>query len=504
MYPRGTNFRQNSSMRRIAGVFVAVASVMLACSKGVPKSQPQDKAAATHTGEVTGSGRSSGGWGSPINEGFEGVVCFRGNSQRNHYGVGPIPTGDLRVIWRASIGSNPDGHWNGVGWTGQPLIVDWPDDVRKYMNFLKPGGPRMEVIQGALDGQVHFFDADTGAISRKPLPMPARNPIKGTVSIDPRGYPLLYVGTGLKKAHGGFHIYSLIDFQELLWINSADPSAPRDWGGWDSNSIVLDDTLYAPAENGYFCSGKLNTTWDPKSGKISIAPNLRKIRLTSEGVENSLSVYGEYGYCADNGGHLFRINLSDPSQFSKILDLGDDTDSSISFDEDTSFYVGIERDKRKSGPGIVYKIDAKTGKVLWKWSFAASSMYGGAGQNPINGGILSSAAIWPEGNLVFYSTSHDPTIGSGRIVALNRKTGLPVWTKRLRSYSWSSPIVDNGVLVTCDAAGSLYVLDAKSGANLMSGRDHIDLGANVEGSPIVWKGRIYVGVRGGATVCIGN
>ncbi len=442
-------------------------------------------------------------WGEPLNVDFKGVVCFRGNPQRNFYGTGPIPTGPVKVLWRAPIGSNPDGHWNGVGWTGQPLIVDWPAEVRPFMNFSKPGGPRLEVIQGALDGRVHFFDADTGLPSRRSLPMPAFNPIKGTVSVDPRGYPLLFVGTGLKKPHGGFHIYSLIDFKELFWIDSADPSAPRDWGGWDSNSLVLKDTLFAPAENGYFCCAKLNTVWDAKFGKISIRPELRKIRLTKEGVENSMAVWGRYGYCADNGGQLFRIDLDHPDEFKKLFDLGDDTDSTISFDKDGTFYVGIEVDKRKNGSGTVYKIDAKSAKVLWTWSFRAGSMYGGGGANPINGGILSSAAIWPEGNLVFYTTSHDPTIGMGRLVALNRQTGKPVWTKRLRSYSWSSPIVSDGVLVACDAAGSLYILDARNGSNLISGREYFSLGANVEGSPIVFEGRIYVGVRGGATVCLG-
>jgi outer membrane protein assembly factor BamB len=195
--------------------------------------------------------------------------------------------------------------------------------------------------------------------------------------------------------------------------------------------------------------------------------------------------------------------LDHPEEFKKLFDLGDDTDSTISFDKDGTFYVGIEVDKRKNGSGTVYKIDAKSAKVLWSWSFRAGSMYGGAGANPINGGILSSAAIWPEGNLVFYTTSHDPTIGMGRLVALNRQTGRPVWTKRLRSYSWSSPIVFDGVLVACDAAGSLYILDARNGSNLISGREYFSLGANVEGSPIVFDGRIYVGVRGGATVCLG-
>lgn len=444
-------------------------------------------------------------WGMPVNRDFAGVTCFRGNPQRNYYGEGPIPTGNVRVLWRAAIGSDPSGRWNGVGWTGQPLIVDWPMEVRPHMNFLTPGGPKLELIQGALDGRVHFFDADTGKPSRKPLPMPSRNPIKGTVTIDPRGYPLLFVGTGLKKSRGGFHIYSLLDFKELLWIDSSDPSAPRDWGGWDSNSLVLEDTLLAPAENGYFHYVKLNTKWDSTKGSIELAPVAQRIRLTAEGVESSLAVWGKYGYCADNGGSLFRIDLDRPSQFSKLMSLGDDTDSTVSFDRDGTFYVGIEVDKRRPGDGVVYKVDAKTGKTVWKWRFPAGSMYGGGGRNPINGGILSSAAIWPEGNLVFYSTAHDPRIGSGRLVALNRTTGKPAWTKRLRSYSWSSPIVSQGVVVACDATGSVYILDARNGRSLIAnGLETINLGANIEGSPIVWKGRLYVGVRGGATVCIGN
>jgi outer membrane protein assembly factor BamB len=172
--------------------------------------------------------------------------------------------------------------------------------------------------------------------------------------------------------------------------------------------------------------------------------------------------------------------------------------------------VGIEVDKKagKGGKGMIYKLD-RDGKVLWKWIFQAGSYLGGGGNNPINGGILSSAAIDPERNLVFYSTSHHPRLGMGYLIALDRKTGKLKWKQKLNGFAWSSPICAGGVVFAADSTGSAFIRDAATGETLLKDAagapsEFINLGANVEGSPIVWHGRIYVGIRGGAEVCLGN
>ena len=107
----------------------------------------------------TAATTNSSGFGIPLNTAFKGMTCFRGNAQRNYYGEGPVPQGVLRVLWRAPIGADRLApQWNGTGWTGQPLAVQWPDSTRKWMNFHHPPGPATEIIVGGMDSQVHFYE----------------------------------------------------------------------------------------------------------------------------------------------------------------------------------------------------------------------------------------------------------------------------------------------------------------------------------------------------------
>lgn len=452
------------------------------------------------------------GFAEPINTSFEGVTCFRGNVKRNYCGEGPVPIGHLQVLWRAEIGGNPGGgEWSGVGWTGQPLIVNWPDAARPHMNFYDLPGPKEEVIVGALDGQVHFFDAETGSRSRPPLAMPERNPIKGTVTIDPRGYPILYVGCGLDRKNAAYRAFSLLDFKELFALPGIDPAAPRRWPAFDSNGLVIDDTLYVVGENGLFYKVRLNAAWKPDVGRVGLDPRVEKVRFSKDGAESSIAVFQAYAYWGDTGGNLWRASLENPNDIRVIRALGDDSDSSVTFDKDGTFYVGIELDHRRERPGtgILYKLRAPDGQMLWRYEFPAETLYGESRLHAINGGIVSSPAVWPEGNLVFITTAHSPTLYRGELVAVDRKTGKPRWKKSLRGFTWSSPVCIGGRVLACDTTGAVAVLDAKTGKSLLTNSrgqtiDSLDCGAAIESSPIVWKGRIYVGVRGGALLCLGT
>ena len=69
--------------------------------------------------------------------------------------------------------------WCGMGWTGQPLIAERED--------------RRWAIFGGYDGHIHFMDALTG---ERILPdVETGDIIKGTPTIDPDGYPLVYSGS---------------------------------------------------------------------------------------------------------------------------------------------------------------------------------------------------------------------------------------------------------------------------------------------------------------------
>ena len=75
-------------------------------------------------------------------------------------------------------------------------------------------------------------------------------------------------------------------------------------------------------------------------------------------------------------------------------------------------------------------------------------------------------AIWPDGNLVFVTTAHHPTMGRGALVALDRETGQPRWTKKMRGYAWGSPVVVDGVMYLTGPQSQVYALDAGTGQEL--------------------------------------
>lgn len=494
-------------------LFIALTSALFltGCQNGAtPKSEvnnPNLPATPRVGSERVSSDRwwDSANYQVPINE-LEGITCFRGNPQRNWIGKGPLPSGYVEILWRAPVYGVPSGHWSGVGWTGQPLLVKWPVETRRWMNFKTQPGPEWELIGGALDGQVHFLDAATGKASRKPITMPGPYPIKGTISIDPRGYPLVYVGCGVAVGRNpGYRIFSLLDGKEKFAISAADPMAPRRWPGSDSNALILKDTMLLPTENGMFYKVKLNATWDPQTGKLGIAPKVQKIVLSKYGAESSMAIWNDRGYVADNAGTVHEINLDDISKRRKLVELGDDTDSSIVMLEDGSFVVGIEKDKRTNpkAKGSILRVDSATGKIKWRWDFDAGSIYGA---HPVNGGVLSTGTV--SDGRIFYTTSHHPRVGRGFLLCLDANSGKLLWKHKLRAFAWSSPIATDGAVFAADSTGAVYIRDAKTGATLLNDKsgqpiEFLEAGANIESSPIVWEGKVYVGLRGGAYVCFG-
>ena len=91
-------------------------------------------------------------WGSTV----EGLLTFRGNPTRTYYGKGPVPEGPIKKwsypqnqnMCGSTTLNNEDEQWCGTGWTGQPAVFRYRDSTW--------------VVFGALDGAVHFVDAESG------------------------------------------------------------------------------------------------------------------------------------------------------------------------------------------------------------------------------------------------------------------------------------------------------------------------------------------------------
>ena len=132
--------------------------------------------------------------------------------------------------------------WCGSGWTGQPSV------------FERDG--RTWVVFGAYDRKIHFVDYETGEDIIPPFE--TGDIIKGSVTIDPDGLPLVYSGSRDNELH-------VIAFDRPepteLWSLPADAVSPTKWNDdWDGSPLVIDDYLYEGGENSQFHVVKLNRT----------------------------------------------------------------------------------------------------------------------------------------------------------------------------------------------------------------------------------------------------
>jgi len=440
------------------------------------------------------------------------------------------------VAWAQRVRCHNE--WCGVGWTGQPLLVDWSDEARAVQPFTEPDGPAVEVVIGGLDGSVYFIDLDSGEPSRPALRAQTAS-IKGTVSVDPRGPPLLYVGQGLSGHDRNWHlkVFSLIHDEVLLDIPGSQKTfdgervAPsRSWGGADGNVLVLEDQdrFLLGGESGLFYRVDLGTDWDGQ--RIGIEPQIEPWTYHSvrpkrgdpdkrdgtsrwaPGIESSVALHDGVAYFADSIGSLIGVDHVSGEEVMR-LDLGDDTDATpvISVEDGHPYlYVGTEVDiqvKKRPGKGLgtlrFSKVDLEKKDFAWRLEIPAWTLKKADYKHDYNGGVLATAALGsgPSEGLVFVPTSHEPDFGRGRILAIRTDAGEDgqpeiAWSYPLGKPSWSSPACDGETLVVGDAGGTLRGFDAVSGELLWE----MSLGGAIESSPVFWDGRIVVGTRGGRVV----
>lgn len=443
---------------------------------------------------------------------IDGVTCFRGNNYRDSGSFGSVEVREnkLEVAWSNPIGAMDN--WSGVGWNGQGAVVKWPEDMKMRMN-IKPDKKNKkelkEVIYAALDGKVYFFDLEDGKYTRNPIQIPG--PVKGSLSIDPRGIPLLYVGQGINKVGGktvemGYRIYSLIDQSRLYFINGKDSVAYRSWQAFDSTAIIdkNTDTMLLGGENGLFYTLKLNTNYDKTNNTIRVNPEVIKYRYkisgnSYQGIENSVAVYRNLAYFVDNGGYIQCINLSTMSPV-WVQNVTDDTDSTAVIDEENggaALYTACEVDKQGSkGFSYIRKIDALSGRIIWERKYSCESLLG---ESPVNGGALGTPIVGKNKikDMIIYNLARCGGFNKGKLIALEKASGKEIWSLSLDNYSWSSPVAvydkrGVGYIILCDSAGWMYLIEGSSGKVL----NKVSLGANVEGSPVVYDDLIVVGTRG--------
>lgn len=457
---------------------------------------------------------------------LDGVFGFRGNNFRTGaaFGTADVSSKSLSVVWKNTTGglADSDGfNWTGSGWTGQALIAKWPEATRKNMtamyDWAREKKDLVEVIHATLDGYVRFYDLSTGEKTRDPLFLGFN--FKGAGALDPRGYPILYVGAGVDSSAKGSAralVVNLLDNSVMFEFGKNDGFADRGWYMFDSSPLVSADTdqLIYPGESGILYIIHLNTKYDEAKGTLSVDPdNIVKwkyngVRSGSKywlGIESSAAIINHYAFLADNGGNLMCLDLN-TLKLIWVQDVLDDTNCTPVVDiEDghpyiyisTSFHMGWRSSYKAEIP--IWKIDAETGEVVWKTSYDCYTVA------DLSGGVQGTIAVGKNklSDMIFVPVARTPGAGSGTLVALKKSTGEKVWERETTVYSWSSPVDfydndGNGYLAYCNTGYNLYLIDGKTGEVL----DQMDLGGNIEASPVMYNNYIVIGTRAQRTYCV--
>ena len=451
-----------------------------------------------------------------------GIATFRGNNYRNSasYGTATVEQEKLNIAWTVETRALAGGRWTGSGWTGQPLIVQWDDATRSNMNLYdakKAKSGLVEVIYATLDGHIYFLDLADGSYTRDPIDVGMC--FKGAGALDPRGYPLMYVGSGdaVGDKQPRMFIISLIDGSILFEYGYDDPQSLRtdneNWCAFDSSPLVHaeTDTLIWPGENGILYTIKLNAVYDKEAGTVSVDPNnIVKTRYAAGrsgsesywyGYEPSCVMVENYLYVAENGGLFYCVDLN-TMELIWAQDTKDDNNSTPVFEriseKEGYLYTAPSlhwtKNENSQGSISIYKLDAVTGKIVWEYPIHVHTVSG------VSGGIQSTPVLGQPGTalegLIIYTVSRTPSEYAGILLALDTETGEKVWELSMENYAWSSPVAiyeedGTGYIVACDSAGYALLVNGATGAKLNT----LFLGGLVEASPAVYENTLVVGTR---------
>ncbi|MDP8958547.1 MAG: PQQ-binding-like beta-propeller repeat protein [Actinomycetota bacterium] len=428
-----------------------------------------------------------------------GLLQFRGNPSRTWYGMGP-PRGAPRLLWRypespmcgpSTVGGETT-TWCGTGWTGQPVVWERPDDVT-------------EVIFGAYDHAVHFVDGATGAPTRPSFP--TGDLIKGSVTLDPDGYPLLYFGSRDNR----LRVLALDRPQPTeLWSLDGDAYQGIWNDDWDGNPAIVDDILFEGGENGLVFAVRLNRAYDSQ-GRVTVTPEVLAALPTwsdellgavgdrNASVESSVTLLEGTLYAANSAGRVMGIDIShiDAGETRVTLDywMGDDVDATPVVDQSGMVYVAAELERfltRAAEVGQLVKLDPSRPDDPRVWGLPVPPA-----APDEDGGMWATPAL---GDGVLYVATHP-----GRLLVVDTGTGEVLWSDELGWHAWSSPVLVEDTLMVATCSGELKgysVARPRSPVPLWT--TGLDSESCIESTPAVWKGRIYVGARDGYLYAFGD
>ncbi len=472
------------------------------------------------------------------------LATFLGDETRRVYGLGPAPK-SLSLVWRTYVGGGmtapvakgENKPWTGSGWTGQPVIVR--DQGRLYL------------LWGAYDRKLHKIDLKTGKIVWeyafddiiKSSPTVIEDPRAATaddrymvIAGSRRGWPSNYsdpllapyravsFGTGRElwrlpvpltdsysrdvDGSGLFYGGRLYAGVESGWFYKLDPFRTRQWNGYRTPRIVARRLLLGDPQDRVIHQGNLV-------------------------LESSPCLLDGIVYVASGAGHVYGMRRSD---LKVVWDyrIGSDLDGTVVPTTTGKLLVPVEKQYIRGHGGVLCLDPSRppSESVVWfmptgdrrlaDWeggvigSCAVNDAYDAWGRRPR---LAAFAAI--DGHL--YVISQDRT--SGRAAGPNGDGPYP--TPRVIARfdiggSISTPImVDDSIIVggydnrihlykikyrpaRKDDDGALRSPDGRWFRVSVVEKAGFAGGGAFESTPVLWKGRVFIGCRDGSLYCVGD
>ncbi|MDH5442671.1 MAG: PQQ-binding-like beta-propeller repeat protein, partial [Candidatus Nomurabacteria bacterium] len=333
--------------------------------------------------------------------------------------------------------------------------------------------------------------------------------IKGSVTVDPDGYPLVYTGSrdnyfrilSVDKNNTAAELWKLWAYDDkIIWNDD-----------WDGNPLIVDGILYQSGENGWFYAIELNRGYD-ENGYVTVNPQvlvrtplfddawIDRVGDTTLSIESSPAYHDGRVYVANSGGRVVGFDVANITDGIApiVFDFwaGDDTDATIVVDEDGMLYVASElerKTKRSDELGQIMKLNPYSDEPF-VWGVPVP-----ARRAKDNGGVWATPAL---GDGVLYVATHP-----GELLTIDTKTGDVLNRAEIGWHAWASPVIAGDTLIVgiCTPTGGVRGYDiSKPKKPTQKWEWQTPSGSCVESTPVVWNHNIYVGSRDGFVYKIGG
>jgi outer membrane protein assembly factor BamB len=482
----------------------------------------------------------------PIEANGDGVKVstYLGDETRRLYGLGPAPT-KLRLIWKTFIGggmTSPVGKgknepWSGSGWTGQPVIVRDKGKLYLLWGAFDRKLHKIELKSGKIVWEYDYDDIikSTPTVIEDPSPKdPADKYI--VMAGSRRGWPSGFTDSGLAPyravsfgtgkelwrlpvpltssysrdvdGSGFFYKGRMYSGVESGWFYKLDPFKTSDWNGHRKPKIVAERLLLG----------------DPGAAAAH-GGNLV--------LEASPCLLDDIVYVASGAGHVYGMRRSD---LKVVWDYktGSDIDGTTVPTSAGKLLVAVEKQYISGHGGILMLDPSRKPSDSVVWFFPTGDRKLGDWEGGVIGSVAVNDAYDPwgrrprlaafmaiDGNL--YVVSQNKTSGS----APGPNGDGPYPTPRVIAEfpvgsSISTPIMVDDTIVAAGYDNSVhlykikYTPAEKGDAGALKSpngnwftvsvkeKDRFAAGGAFESTPVMWKGRIFIGCRDGSLYCIGQ